>query len=261
MACNDAPVAPSASWDEAPIPPSDLSAPARDAAMDLAMCTASCDAAPATMRFACGAEISISSLQDVLPLLGSAWAVDAPFISAVLPVTVDLQASGSLVLDASQIPIPSACQVDPECRPLVLFYIFPSYAPIPGVTLAGDADAGAPHGSGFVTDRPLLIASTGTRFRLRPVMYADHPYYSYVPMLEVLPPCSQPCDASSARCPVDDVCYGVGGAFCNRCLALGVDRCACIADNGPAPENSPCSYFVETDVMTGGACQCGRCVP
>lgn len=231
-----------------------------DAAGDPSACEPfSWDASAALPSFACGPEAAVSSLQDLLPLLGSDWQLDGPFVSSVLPVTVDLRATSALTLDSSQIPIPPFCQADPMCRQLVLFYIFPANLPIDGVTLGGDADAGSPHQSGFVTDAPLLMASAGARFRLRPVEYADHPYYSYVPMIEVLPPCTQPCAADWLRCPGDGVCYPAGADYCNRCQALGVDRCACLTSAGPASDGTECSYFLITDVIASGTCRCGRC--
>ena len=99
-----------------------------------------------------------------------------------------------------------------------------------------------------------------TAFRLRAVLFDTHPeLYNFVPLLQVLPPCSTDCGAQERRCDLDRVCYPAGEPTCLRCSTLPVEVCACQLSTGPAPPGQECDFFVSGDVMVSGACAGGEC--
>lgn len=108
--------------------------------------------------------------------------------------------------------------------------------------------------------RTTLVLEPGARFRIRSMNVDIHPQWpNFAPLVQVLDPCTTPCTVGDARCFEDQVCYRAGPSFCNHCLALGVETCACLAAEGPASEGDLCEFFVSGDLIYSGVCQQGIC--
>ena len=200
----------------------------------------------------CAEPVALSGLDDVVPLLGNAddWARMGPYgWEGSLPITTpDLQATTDLLLDATSLAVPGWC--DTGCRAEVRFLVVGA---VDGVAVEGVVD----DDYRLLGDRPLLRVAAGAVFRLRPVVRDQHPStYTWVPILEVLPPCTTACEADFRRCPADLVCYRAGDFFCLYCEARPASVCACVG----VPSGSECFYALSNDNVATGHCSDGDCV-
>jgi hypothetical protein len=199
----------------------------------------------------CPAPLALSRLDDVLPLLGSAddWVTVGPYGWSNLPViTPDLQATTDLLLDATSIAGPAWCTTG--CRSEVRFQIVGT---VPGVAVEGVVD----DDYRSLGDRPLLRVAAGAVFRLRPVLRDCHPSpYTWVPILEVRPPCTTSCAAEDRRCPADLVCYPADEDFCLYCETRPASECACVGMS----TGGECMYAESGDMLVMGHCAGGTCV-
>jgi len=199
----------------------------------------------------CADPLIITSTEDLVAVLAAtSWQGLGAYTSGPLPITPDLVISGSVVLDASDLPIPADCLGRPDCSGEGGFWVG---APVPGVGGQGDADL--PCGDAYAR-----LTLTDTTLRLRPFLYDTHPCeYNFVPIVEVAAPCGSPCGEGQALCPVDGVCYGVGAGFCQACEGGSKETCACRGPEGPLNEGASCTYWQSGDVKCVGTCQQGIC--
>lgn len=200
----------------------------------------------------CPAPVAIASAADLVAVLAATpWRGLGLYTSGPLPVTPDLVVTGTVVLEAADLPVPEDCRARPDCRPDAAFRMG---VPLPGVVPEGVADFACSDGFARLT-------LTDTTVRLRPYLYDTHPCeYNLVPLVAVLPPCGTACPEGEALCPVDGVCYAAGEGFCRLCEGGAKEACACRGSEGPLPEGSACSYWRSGDVLCEGRCRQGTCV-
>jgi hypothetical protein len=199
----------------------------------------------------CPDAVAVASTEDLVAALAALqWRGEGNYTSGCLPITPDLIVSGTVVLEAKDLPVPADCLDQSDCRPEATLALVQA---IPGVTLEGDANLDC--GGGFTR-----LTLTDTTVRLRPMLRDTHPCrYNFVPLVEVHPPCGTPCGDGLALCPVDGVCYATGTSFCQACEGGTKEACACRGPDGPLADESPCSYWVSGDVRCDGVCRQGVC--
>lgn len=199
----------------------------------------------------CPDPILISSTDDLVAVLAAIpWQGAGAYTSGPLPITPDLVVTGTVVLDAADLPMPADCLGRSDCRPQGAFST--GMAP-PGTAL--DGEAGLDCGSGAAR-----LTLTDTTVRLRPLLRDTHPCrYNFVPLVEVAPPCGSPCAEGQALCPVDGVCYSAGTGFCQACEGGAKEACACRGPGGPLEEGARCTYWESGDVRCDGTCRQGTC--
>jgi hypothetical protein len=199
----------------------------------------------------CPGPIAIASTADLVEVLADiTWEGLGEYTSGLLSITPDLVVSGTVVLEAADLPIPADCLARPDCSPQGGFWIG---APVPGVVAGGDAPG--PCVVGFAR-----LTLTDTTIRLRPTLYDTHPcQYNFVPFVEVVGPCGSPCGPDAELCPYDGACYRAGATFCRLCEGGSKEDCACQGSEGPLEEGASCTYWVSGDVQCVGACRQGAC--
>lgn len=199
----------------------------------------------------CPEPVVVSSAEELVAALALLeWQGQGNYTSGCLPVTPDLIISGTVVLEADDLPVPADCLDRSDCRPEAAFR---EVSGVAGATVAGDA--GFDCAAGFT--RLTLVDTT---VRLRPMLLDTHPCrYNFVPLVAVLPPCGTPCGEGQELCPVDGVCYSAGTRFCQSCEGGTKEACACRGPEGPLADGSPCSYWQSGDVRCEGVCRQGAC--
>jgi len=199
----------------------------------------------------CPDPIAITSTEDlVAALAGLSWEGLGAYTSGVLPITPDLVVTGTVTLEAADLPIPQDCLDRPDCSGEGGFWVG---APVPGV--GGEGDADLPCGDAYAR-----LVLTETTLRLRPFLYDTHPCrFNFVPIVEVAAPCGSPCGEGQALCPVDGVCYAAGTGFCQACEGGSKETCACWGTDGPLDEGASCYFWQSGDVKCVGTCRQGTC--
>jgi len=199
----------------------------------------------------CPDPITITSTEDlVAALVGLSWEGLGAYTSGVLPITPDLVVTGTVTLEAADLPIPQNCLDRSDCSREGGFWVG---APVPGV--GGEGDADLPCGDAYAR-----LVLTETTLRLRPFLYDTHPCrFNFVPIVEVAAPCGSPCGEGQALCPVDGVCYAAGTGFCQACEGGSKETCACWGVDGPLDEGASCYYWQSGDVKCLGTCRQGTC--
>lgn len=199
----------------------------------------------------CPDPVTVSSTEDLVAVLAAtSWEGLGGYTSGPLPITPDLVVTGTVVLEAADLPVPQGCLDRSDCSPQGGFSL-PS--PVPGA--AAEGDAGLPCG-----DSSARLTLTDTTVRLRPYLRDTHPCrFNYVPAVAVLPACGVPCGEGQALCPYDGVCYAVGSTFCRLCAGGSKEACACQGEDGPLAEGASCTYWQSGDVQCMGTCRQGTC--
>ena len=78
----------------------------------------------------CPEPITITSTQDLVAVLAAtSWDSLGEYTSGPLPITADLVVSGTVTLEAADLPIPQDCLDRPGCSPAGGFWVG---APVPG---------------------------------------------------------------------------------------------------------------------------------
>ena len=171
------------------------------------------------------------------------WAGAGAYSSGLQPITPDLVVTGTVVLEAADIPIPEECLERSDCGHKGGFYGGSLPA---GATLQDEADLTCLTAASRLT-------LTNTTVRLRTVLIDTHPCaVNFVPVVEVEMPCGPPCPEGSDLCPGDGVCYARGDTFCRLCEGNSRQACACRGADGPLPEGASCSYWQSGDVICAG---------
>lgn len=199
----------------------------------------------------CPDPIGIASTEDLVTVLaGASWQVLGGYTSGPLPITPDLVVSGTVGLEASDLPIPETCLGRSDCSPQGGFRIG---VPVPGVLAEGEAE-------GSCVDGFTRLTLTDTTVRLRPYLRDTHPcQYNFVPAVAVHPACGTACGDGQVLCPVDGVCYDAGTGFCQMCGGGSKEACACQGPEGPLGEGASCRYWQSGDVECVGTCRQGTC--
>jgi hypothetical protein len=199
----------------------------------------------------CPAPVTVSSLEDLLAVLAATpWEGLGGYTSGPLPISPDLVVVGTVVLEASDLPVPEDCLIRPDCSSQGGFRMGVA---VPGVAAEGEAEG--PCVSGFAR-----LTLTDATLRLRPVLYDTHPCeFNFVPMVAVVPPCDSPCGEGQILCPLDGVCYEAGEAFCRLCEGGTKEVCSCRGAEGPLGEGASCRYWQSGDVECVGTCRQGVC--
>jgi hypothetical protein len=199
----------------------------------------------------CPEPIAVASTEDLVAVLAALpWEGLGAYTSGLLPITPDLVVSGTVVLNAADLPIPASCLGRSDCSPQGGLRLD---VPVAGAVAGGHADL--PCGDAYAR-----LTLTDTTVRLRPFLYDTHPcQFNFVPIVEVALPCGSPCGEAQALCPVDGVCYGAGTGFCQACEGGSKEVCACRGPEGPLEEGAACSYWQSGDVKCVGTCRQGTC--
>jgi hypothetical protein len=198
----------------------------------------------------CPDPVVVSSTEDLVAALAALpWEGAGAYTSGPLPITPDLVVSGTVVLEAGQLPIPATCLGRSDCSPRGGFWA----GSVAGVVVEGHADVTCLSAASRLT-------LTGTTVRLRPLLSDTHPCaFNYVPVVQVKPPCGTPCSSDQAMCPADGVCYARGTTYCQSCEGGSKEACACRGPGGPLEEGASCSYWESGDVRCDGICRQGTC--
>ncbi|MFH1330916.1 MAG: hypothetical protein ABIJ48_09745 [Actinomycetota bacterium] len=199
----------------------------------------------------CPNPVTVTSAEDLVAVLtATAWAGLGSYTSGPLPITPDLVVVGTIVLDASALPVPEDCRGRADCSPQAGLRVD---LPVDGVVAEGDANLEC-------GDAYSRVIFTDTTVRLRPYLRDTHPCrFNFVPLVEVAPPCGSPCGEGQRLCPVDGVCYAAGTGFCQACEGGAKEACACRGPEGPLEDGSDCSYWQSGDVLCDGTCRQGVC--
>ena len=199
----------------------------------------------------CPEPITITSSEDLVAVLAAtSWDSLGEYTSGPLSITADLVVSGTVTLEAADLPIPQDCLDRSDCSPAGGFWVG---APVTGVVGEGEAQGSCVTGSARLT-------ITDATLRLRPVLYDTHPCeYNFVPFVEVVGPCGSPCGEGAELCPYDGACYQAGATFCRLCTGGDKEACACWGPEGPLDEGASCSYWQSGDVKCIGTCRQGTC--
>lgn len=192
--------------------------------------------------------IGVCNPFQLLSILNSLkYEYHGPYSSGHLPITEDIQISGTIVISSAQLEIPKECLDRLDCRHLV-----------------GFSDKYGADGINVITppDRysPGILTLTNVRLRFRPLLIDTHPMqFNYVPVLQIMPPSDYECEDSQTRCEIDQVCYGRYQDYCQHCLALSQEECVCRDEEGIFPDGTYCEFFISGDAIVMGECQDGKC--
>lgn len=198
-------------------------------------------------RSACPVPVEVGDAAGLLAVLeGLAWDQVGPYSSGSVPDSPDLVITGTITIAGDQVPIPASCLDREDCRHTAVFA-----GDRPGATIEGS--------DGWFEGEPSLTLAD-TTVRLGAALMDTHPGpYNFVPLITVLGPCGEPCNAGQFACQADLSCYGTFDAYCRRCEGRSAPECACRAPEGPLPDGTPCDYFVSGDVIESGTCRNGLC--
>jgi hypothetical protein len=195
----------------------------------------------------CRPEKQVSTAAEIVAevvALGEQWAIGRLDRNSGFVITDDLRAAVDITLDPKAIPVPGCQDAGVACT-----------ASFGG----GDVAGVVPDGQGQV------IIQAGSAIRLRPYLHDMHPASPpVVPIVQILPPCTEPCGLDERRCPTDTVCYPVGERFCLCCGLNQPKFCACespqVVDFPQMTAADQCDYRLSPDTGFVGTCQNGECV-
>lgn len=156
------------------------------------------------------------------------------------PISVDLKVTNAFELDRAQIPIPDACRDSHGCGANPVFKLDPH---LRGVECVGSAPAGE-------CTRVRLSATT-LRIRVGPRWDG---FTTWDPVLELVRPCSQPCEADEVACDFNHTCWEDPAPMCRYCLGGSPDQCACWNGRGYKPIGSECQYAESGDTRVEAHC-------
>jgi hypothetical protein len=77
-------------------------------------------------------------------------------------------------------------------------------------------------------------------------------------VVEVLPPCAQPCAEGEVACEANHTCFGSAIEHCYSCLAGSAEQCACWDGSAFVADGTTCSMMVG-NTGCSGECQGGVC--
>ncbi len=223
------------------------------AVQELSVSTAPATSTSIVVPFVCPAPILVDDPSDVVGALAAVeWRGLGGYSSGAVPMTPDLEVSGTVVVSAAVVPVPVSCRERSDCHDGASFVMS---VPIPGVKLGGTAGADFQPGAATLT-------LTDTTVRLRPVLRDTHPGpYNAIPVVIVEQSCAMPCPTGTEKCPVDGACYALGDLFCRLCEGRSAAECACRQPEGGAlVDGEECDFQVSGDVICAGECRFGVCV-
>jgi hypothetical protein len=197
----------------------------------------------------CPDSIEVNDVAGIVAALEAVpWDRVGPYSSGSEPPSGDLIVVGTIVLEAADVPLPEECLARDDCRHLATF----SATDLTGAVVEGD-------GNLFEGETRLILADTTVRLSLS--LMDTHPGpFNFVPLITVLGPCGEPCDAGQLACPGDGSCYGSFDTFCRRCEGRTAAECACRTLDGPVEDGEYCDFFMSGDVIQAGVCRSGVCV-
>ena len=199
----------------------------------------------------CPDPIAVSSTADLVAALeATPWRGVGGYTSGSVPITPDLVVTGTVTLEAADLPIPPDCLGRSDCRPQGGFS---AGHPVQGVLLEGEVDLDCATGFSRLT-------VTNATLRLRPALRDTHPCrYNFIPLVAVDSPCGTACDPGTLMCPLDGSCYAAGDIYCRLCEGGTRQACACRGPEGTLPEGASCTYWESGDVRCDGTCRQGAC--
>ena len=102
---------------------------------------------------------------------------------------------------------------------------------------------------------PALLILSDITLRFRPIIIKTRsaPLWCDFPVIQLLPPSDHGCDDDQILCDYDMVCYNDFEAYCNHCLALPQEACACQNEEGVLADGTFC-FIVQGDIMFTGEC-------
>lgn len=196
----------------------------------------------------CPEPVPATEVSEVVAVLADTeWDWVGPYSSGSLPPTPDLVIDGTITLESSDIPLPADCLDRADCRHQAVFR-------------SSDLSGVAVEGGGGMFEGETRVTVTDAAVRLRLSMTDTHPGpYNYVPVVEILGSCEEPCPAGELTCPADGTCYASFDEYCRRCEDFPAGQCACRASEGPLPDGTACEVWVSGDVLDAGVCRAGVC--
>lgn len=200
----------------------------------------------------CGPAMKADSLKGLIGEIGGLkWDYSGPYSARNSGVSADIDVPGSLSLSAKDIPVPASCLKRDDCRHASVMVIPKGFK---GITCTQTENL-------LGVDYCVAAKLSKTTFRLRGKMIDTHPWkWNFIPVLEFLAPCSEPCKPGEFRCAADNTCRTGFNGYCRNCLELPAKNCACLNEKGPLPEGTRCTWFISGDVICAGACRNGECV-
>jgi len=198
---------------------------------------------------ACPDPIEVNDVAGIVAALEEVtWDQAGPYSSGSEPPSGDLIVRGTIVIEAADVPLPQECLARGDCRHVATF----SAVGKAGAVVEGDDD---------LYGGETRLTLTDTTVRLGLTLMDTHPGpFNFVPLVTVLGPCGEPCDAGQLACPGDGSCYGSFDTFCRRCEGRAAAECACSTIDGPVEDGEYCEFFVSGDVIQAGVCRSGVCV-
>jgi len=179
------------------------------------------------------------------------YAYQGPYLSGHLPITQDIQINGTVVITSEQLKIPTECLERNDCRH---FFGFSNLYEVDGVNTISSPGI-------YVAYPPGTLILTNVRVRFRKLLIDTHPWlFNIIPVIQVLPPSDRECGESEIKCEYDQVCYSPS-AYCQHCLELSPQECACRDQNGTFQDGIKCEFFVSGDAILTGECLEGECIP
>lgn len=166
-----------------------------------------------------------------------------------LPITEDILIIGTVTISSEDLKIPEGCINKDYCRQAIGFE--DNYG-AEGITLTPISGDYYP---------PCTLTLTNVRLRFRTVLDFFIPIdeISTTPVIFLMPPSDYECQDDQIKCDVDKVCYDNYRSYCQKCLTLSQEECACQNEEGVLPDNEHCEIF-QGDVIYRGTCQQGKCV-
>ncbi|MCC6746933.1 MAG: hypothetical protein IT371_04695 [Deltaproteobacteria bacterium] len=199
----------------------------------------------------CGTPTAIQSGLDLLATLAQLpWEFVGPYTSRCLKISEDFAITGELTVDAQDLKPPASCASRSDCKPAIGFRV---------KKLAGVSCAEADTTDGYLgLCRKLTLKNARVRFRA--ILEDWHPSkYNFVPLIEVVESCAEPCPADALRCAPNHTCFSTFEGYCRLCLAKDKQACPCLSAAGAKANDTECHFMVSGDVMCEGKCQSGTC--
>jgi len=204
-----------------------------------------------TATTACESAVAANQQEFLAAIDALHWEQSGSYSTGCLRASRGLRATGTVELTSNSIQPPESCRSKSGCRPEVTFVISREAA---GVTCT-EAAAGWPSSCSKVT-------ITDADVRIRPLVRDTHPgMWSYEPVIEILPPCTQPCAEGQFKCEATQLCWDSAGSYCAHCLNGDPAVCACWNGTAFEANGTTCSYPVSGDALCGGTCIAGVCEP
>ncbi len=198
--------------------------------------------------FVCEPGTTIQSVSELADLLNGPWHDWLAFDAPRFVLTDDVDFEQDLIVDSTDIPIPSDCPTDSDgCY--VYFWANPLLEGVEVLDQISDV--------GVLANWTRIRVHAGRyRIILTQMMLNNRKYYC----IGLTGECSQECPSPYLACPNRLCLFQNKSDYCLGCLNLSRERCACM----DLDENSPCSYTIYEDSQSFndfvGTCQSGRCI-